>query len=95
MDIFWNNIPCQLPGPLFFSGLDHGSTQKKYLAHSSSTTCYQNFVYKLFDYKIEHLQPMQTSPITFMTIFEALRLILAPQHISYLILISLRILKWG
>ena len=31
------------------------------LAHSSSTTCYQNFVYKLFDYKIEHLQPMQTS----------------------------------
>jgi hypothetical protein len=26
MDIFWNNIPCQLPGPLFFSGLDHGST---------------------------------------------------------------------
>ena len=65
------------------------------LAHSSSTTCYQNFVYKLFDYKIEHLQPMQTSPITFMTIFEALRLILAPQHISYLILISLRILKWG
>ena len=32
---------------------------------------------------------MQTLPITFMTIFEASRLILVPQHLFYLILIGL------
>ena len=38
---------------------------------------------------------MQTSPLTFMAIFEACRLILAPQHMFPLILLGLRILKWG
>ena len=38
---------------------------------------------------------MQTSPLTFLTIFEACRLILAPQHMFPLILLGLRILKWG
>ena len=38
---------------------------------------------------------MQTSPLTFMTTFQACRLILAPQHIFPLIMIGLRILKWG
>ena len=38
---------------------------------------------------------MQTSPLTFMAIFEACRLILAPKHMFPLILIGLRILKWG
>ena len=38
---------------------------------------------------------MQTSPLTFMTIFEACGQILAPQHMFPLILLGLRILKWG
>ena len=38
---------------------------------------------------------MQTSPLTFMAIFEACRLILAPKHMFPLILLGLRILKWG
>ena len=37
----------------------------------------------------------QKWPITFMAIFDAFRLILALLHIFYLILIGLRILKWG
>ena len=36
----------------------------------------------------------QTLPLNFRVIFEAYKLILAPLHIFFLILIGLRILKW-
>ena len=46
-------------------------------------------------FKWNYKSGMQTSPLTFMAIFEAYGLILAPKHMFPLILLSLRILKWG